>query len=40
MVEHELDNLVEDISKPSFMDVTLKRTMLEWKKLQEKKKEG
>lgn len=36
IVEHELDNLVEDISKPSFMDVTLKRTMLEWKKLQEK----
>jgi hypothetical protein len=39
IVEHELDNIVEDISKPSFMDVTLKRTILEWEKLQEKKKE-
>ena len=36
IVEHELDALVEDISKPSFMDVTLKKTILEWEKLQEK----
>jgi hypothetical protein len=39
IVEHELDNIVEDISKPNFMDVTLKRTILEWEKLHEKKKE-
>jgi len=31
---------IEDISKPSFMDVTLKRTIFEKEELQEKKKEG
>lgn len=36
IVEHELENIVEDTSKPSFFDVTLNRTLLEWEKLQGK----
>ena len=37
IVEHELDMILEDVSKPRFMDATLERAMLEWKKLEKKK---
>ena len=37
VVEHELDMILEDVSKPRFMDATLERAMLEWKKLEKNK---
>lgn len=36
IVEHEIEYVLKDISGPEFMDVTIKRTKLEWKKQEQK----
>ena len=34
IVEHEIDMIVDDLSKPKFLEVTFERTLHEWKKMQ------
>ncbi len=37
IIEREIDNVIEDISKPDFIDTTIERTKKEWEKQQEGK---
>ena len=36
IVEHEIEYVLKDISEPEFMDLTIKRTKLEWEKQEQK----